>query len=393
MKNRKSETRRLFPIFGCTQGFGWLIVLVGAVLQSDVSPGLAAATNSTMAERKLLYVAVPGIRNYLEYGGHGVLVFDIDHDHRFVKRIPAAGLDESGQPLNVKGVCANASTKRLYVSTTRTLTCFDLLSEKILWEKRYPGGCDRMSITPDGKVIYLPSLEGAHWHAVDAVTGDVIKKILPKSIGAHNTIVGVDGTRAYLAGLRSPLLSVAETKSHEVIREVGPFGNFIRPFTVNGGGTLCFVNLNDLLGFEIGDLTTGKMLHRVEVQGVEKGPTKRHGCPSHGIGLTPDEKELWLTDAHNSRLHLFDATAMPPKQVASITLRDQPGWVTFSLDGKYAYPSTGDVIEVATRKIVAGLKDENGIDVQSEKLLEIDFKDEQPVRAGDQFGLGRLRRP
>jgi DNA-binding beta-propeller fold protein YncE len=119
--------------------------------------------------------------------------------------------------------------------------------------------------------------------------------------------------------------------------------------------------------------------------------------------LTPDEKELWLTDAHNSRLHIFDvrlltsaatnATAMPPKQVASITLRDQPGWVTFSLDGKYAYPSTGDVIEVATRKIVAGLKDDRGIDVQSEKMLEIDFKDDQPVRAGDQFGLGRLRRP
>jgi len=393
MKDRKSATR-LPDRIGChASGLAWSIALVGVVLLSQASSGLAAATNSNQAERKLLYVAVPGIRNYLEYGGHGVLVFDIDHGHRFLKRIPAAGLDESSQPLNVKGVCANASTKRLYVGTTRTLTCFDLLSEKILWEKRYPGGCDRMSITPDGKVIYLPSLEGAHWHVVDGHTGNVIKKILPKSVGAHNTIVGVDGTRAYLAGLRSPLLSVADTKSHEVIREVGPFSNFIRPFTVNGGGTLCFVNLNDLLGFEVGDLTTGKMLHRVEVQGFEKGPTKRHGCPSHGVGLTPDEKELWLTDAHNTRLHLFDATATPPKQVASIALRDQPGWVTFSLDGKYAYPSTGDVIEVATRMIVAGLKDENGIDVQSEKMLEIDFKDDLPVRAGDQFGLGRLRRP
>ena len=239
-------------------------------------------------------------------------------------------------------------------------------------------------------MIYLPSFEGAHWHAVDALSGDVIKKIVPKSAGAHNTIVGLDGRHAYLAGLRSPLLSVADAKRHEVVREVGPFSNVIRPFTVNGSGTLCFVNVNDLLGFEIGDLTSGKMLHRVEVQGFQKGPTKRHGCPSHGVGLTPDEKELWLTDAHNSRLHIFDATAMPPKQVADITLRDQPGWVTFSIDGKYAYPSTGDVIEVATRKIVAGLKDENGIDVQSEKLLEIDFKDGQPVRTGDQFGLGRV---
>ena len=36
---------------------------------------------------------------------------------------------------------------------------------------------------------------------------------------------------------------------------------------------------------------------------------------------------------------------MPPKQVASIELRDQPGWITFSLDGRYAYPSTGEVID------------------------------------------------
>ncbi|HYT61032.1 MAG TPA: hypothetical protein VEL06_12725, partial [Haliangiales bacterium] len=88
-----------------------------------------------------------------------------------------------------------------------------------------------------------------------------------------------------------------------------------------------------------------------------------------------------------------NATATPPLQVASITLRDQPGWVTFSLDGRYGYPSTGDVIEVATRKIVAGLKDETGTDVQSEKMLEVDFAGDQPIRAGDQFGLGRVTRP
>ncbi len=61
------------------------------------------------------------------------------------------------------------------------------------------------------------------------------------------------------------------------------------------------MNVNELLGFEVGDLASGRKLHRVEVKGFKKGPTKRHGCPSHGIGLTPDEKELWLTDAFNSR--------------------------------------------------------------------------------------------
>lgn len=343
-------------------------------------------------EKRLLYVATPGVRDYLEYGGHGVLVFDMDQGHQFMKRIPLAGVDEKGKPLNVKGIAANAATRRLYVTTTRTLTCLDLVTEKVLWEKPYEGGCDRLALGPDGKVIYLPSLEKAHWHVVDALSGDVIKRLEPGS-GAHNTIYGLAGTHAYLAGLKSPVLRVAETHGHTIIREVGPFGNVIRPFTVNGRGTLCFVNVNELLGFEIGDLTTGKMLHRVEVQGFKKGPTKRHGCPSHGIGLTPDEKELWLTDSYNRRVHIFDGTVMPPRQVTSLLMRDEPGWITFSLDGRYAYPSTGDVVDTTTRKIIAGLKDEKGTEVQSEKLLEINFLQGQPVRVGDQFGLGRKLTP
>ena len=176
--------------------------------------------------------------------------------------------------------------------------------------------------------------------------------------------------------------------------EVAAFPFILPPATVyptaQGRQTLCFVNINDLLGFEVGDLRTGRKRFRVEVAGYEKGPTKRHGCPSHGIGLTPDETELWLTDAHNSRLHIFDARVMPPRQVAAIVLKDEPGWITFTIDGQYAYPSTGDVIDVKSRKIVATLKDDAGRPVQSEKLMEIDFQEGQPARVGDQFGIGRV---
>ena len=334
-------------------------------------------------------MAVPGIRNYLEYGGHGVLVFDIDRGHAFVRRIPARGLTAAGKPMNVKGVAACAATRRLYVSTLTALTCFDLLTDKILWEKTYEGGCDRMALSPDGQVMYLPSLEKDHWHVINAVSGDVITRVVPKS-GAHNTVYGLDGKHAYLAGLKSPYLRVTDTATHTISKEVGPFSSAIRPFTVNGRQTFCFVNVNGLLGFEVGDLGAGKMLHRVEVQGFVQGVPKRHGCPSHGVGLTPDEKEVWVCDAANQRLHVFDGTVMPPKQITSILLRDQPGWVTFSLDGKRAYPSTGEVIDVATRKVIAALADETGAAVHSEKMVEIHFEGEVPVRNGDQFGLGRV---
>ena len=363
--------------------------LVAALCSEGLVAAARAATTPNPPNRRLLYVAAPGIRNYLDRGGHGVLVFDMDHGHAFVKRIPAAGLGADGKPLNVKGVAANAATGRLYVSTLQFLTCFDLRTDKILWEKPYEGGCDRMALSPDGQVMYLPSLEKDHWHVIQAPSGDIITKIVPKS-GAHNTVYGLDGKHAYLAGLKSPLLRVTDTTTHTISREVGPFSSAIRPFTVNGRQTLCFVNVNGLLGFEVGDLVTGKMLHRVEVQGFKMGLPKRHGCPSHGVGLTPDEKEAWVCDAANQRMHVFDATVMPPKQIASIEVRDDPGWITFSLDGKLAYPSTGEVIDVATRKIVATLKDETGAAVHSEKVVEIHFAGDAPVRNGDQFGIGRV---
>lgn len=352
---------------------------------------LIVSLSCAAEDRRFLYVATPGIRNYLEYGGHGIIVFDVDHDHKFVRRIPLAGLDENKKPLNVKGFAAHAGTRRLYVTTIRTLTALDLVTEEILWEKSYAGGCDRLALSPDGKVIYMPSLEQGHWHVVDAETGAVIKRIETAS-GAHNTIYALDGTAVYLAGLRSPLLRVADPKTHSVVKEIGPFDNFIRPFTVNASNTRCYVNLNGLLGFEVGDITLAKKLFRVEVEGFKVGTPKRHGCPSHGVGLTPDESEIWVTDAVNRRVHLFDNTVEPPKAITSIELRDEPGWVTFSINGQYAYPSTGDIIDVKTRKIIGGLTDEKGAAVQSEKLLELIFRDGKPHQAGDQFGVGRKGR-
>jgi len=72
-------------------------------------------------------------------------------------------------------------------------------------------------------------------------------------------------------------------------------------------------------------------------------------------------------------------------------LQDMPGWITFSMDGKYAYPSSGEVIDVKTRKIITTLHDEFYNSVASEKMVEVDFNGSKAVRAGDQFGIGRKK--
>jgi DNA-binding beta-propeller fold protein YncE len=349
-----------------------------------------AGADQTSTTKHLLYVASPGIRNYTEYGGVGVLVFDIDDGYRLVKRFPTWTYKPGDTVENVKGFAASAATGKMYVSNVNRMMALDIVSGRKLWERAYEGGCDRMALSPDGKVLYVPQLESAYWHVVNAETGDVIARIETKS-GSHNTIWAPDGSRVYLAGLRSPFLFIADPKTNEVASKVGPFDNVIRPFTVNGSNTLCFVNVNDLLGFEVGDIRTGKKLYRVEVAGYNKGPVKRHGCPSHGIALTADEKELWLVDGPNNAVHVFDATVMPPKQSTTIKVSDFPGWVSFSMDGRFAYVSTGDIIDASTKKIVASLKDENGKPVESEKLLDLEIANNRVTRAGNQFGVGQKR--
>lgn len=350
--------------------------------------GLFAFASPKPSTQHLLYVANPGTRNYTEYGGVGILVFDIDNDYKFVRRIPTWDVPEGKKVENVKGIAASAKTGKVYVSSLDHVIAVDAVSGAKLWDKTYEAGCDRLAISPDGKTLYVPELEGPAWHVVDAATGEVTATINTNS-GSHNTIYSDDGAHVYLAGLKSPLLSIADPKTNQVVSTVGPFENVIRPFTVNGSNTLAFVNVNGLLGFEVGDVRTGKKLYHVAVQGYEKGPVKRHGCPSHGIALTPDEKELWLADCANNAIHVFDSSVMPPKQVTSIKARDCVGWLSFSMDGKTAYSSTGEIIDVRSKKIIAALTDEAGRQVQSEKLLDLDIANGKVVRAGNQFGIGK----
>ena len=105
-----------------------LIILISATFAFQ---GIAQKAKAN----RYLYVAAPGIRDYLGYGGHGILVFDMDHGHRFVKRIKTQGLHPNGKPSNVKGVAVSVPLNSIYVSTLESLQRIDLTTEKVIWER------------------------------------------------------------------------------------------------------------------------------------------------------------------------------------------------------------------------------------------------------------------
>ena len=219
------------------------------------------------AGRRLLYVAEPGIRNYVEYGGVGVLVFDVDASYEFVRRIPTWDVRRARSPRTSRASPRARATGRLYVTTLRRIACFDLAHGSPA-----VGQAARGRLRPPGhlagwQALFVPSFEGPHWNVLDAATGETIGEDRHEFRRAQHDLCA-DGRRVYLAGLQSPLLSIADPASNQVVKTIGPFSNSIRPFTVNAAQTRCYVNVNELLGFEVGDITTGKKLHRVVVQGV-----------------------------------------------------------------------------------------------------------------------------
>lgn len=315
--------------------------------------------------------------------GNGIMVFDIDHGHRFVRRIEIPIFQEGLREFL-------GSLKRhavFYTTTNHRMGCFDLESEKVLWDKTYDRGCDRACITTDGNKIYVPT---GWWYkgddsgllVVDASNGEILKRI-HVGTAAHNSIVTLDGKWALLG--TDTMLTIFDTVTDEIVRQIKDVGESgVFPFTFDSRNKYAYVCLGKHVGFDVVDLQTGAVPHRV-LAGDE--PIAHR---THGAALTPDESELWISDQEGKKLFIYDATKMPPIPKGQVNLSmGGHGWVTFSLDGHYAWTHTPDVFDARTKKQVATLKDDNGKPFGSSKFFEVRIKDGKIVEVGDQFGLGR----
>jgi len=319
-------------------------------------------------------------------------IYDIDNGHQRVKSLRLPGGIE-----RIWGAVAHAKSRRLYISYhgrdeqrrfETGLLAYDLVTEEVIWKKLYEPFVDSPAVTPDGKTIYLSSGEatdrGDFWFVLDAENGAVKDKIYVHQ-GAHNTIVGLSGERVYMGSVRYPYLAIADTATNEVIQNVGPFSAGVRPFTVNGKETLAFVTVNQHLGFEVGDIATGRVLYTVGVPGFPEAKWKNElHVQSHGIALSPDETELWVVDGLNQRIHIFDVTGLPtraPRYKESVATPGKSPWVAFSRDGRFVYEALGNVIEAKTRQFIAKTS-------AAKVRIQIDFLDGLPAEAYVRYGLG-----
>ena len=351
-------------------------------------------------DRRLVYVTLPGGsaggQFSSELNGTGIVVLDVDRNFEFVKRIPTWNVPASVSPEEVAGVAASPATNMIYLATRGRLAAFDLGTEQKVWENTYGGACcERPEVTPDGLTLVVGSDLKDFWFVIDARSGAVKGKIeAPKSNFAHNMALSADGKTVFMAP-NGVTMTVGDVPSMKAIRTI-TFSDHVRPFVINHDATRVYANLNNLLGFEIADVKTGEVIKRIEAPADMWKPQWAdarqrffgHGCPSHGIALTPDESEIWVVDNINYGVLIYDNTGEWPVLKTKFATTASADWITMGLDGQYAFLSSGDVVNVKTKKIVAQMKDEYGKQMHSEKLLEMSFSNGKLVRTVSQFAEG-----
>jgi DNA-binding beta-propeller fold protein YncE len=343
--------------------------------------------------RHLLYVTEPGSLEKPGWAnGVGIIVLDVNDGYHFVKRIPTWEYAGSMSPEQVSGVAASPVTNLIYVAARGRLAAIDLGTDKMVWSITLDGKCcERPQVTPDGKIVVVGSDLQDYWYEIDAATGKLIGKLdAPESPNSHNLNLSADGKTAFMSP-NNKVMTISDIGSRKIIKTIR-FPDNIRVFVLNKDSSKIYANNNNFLGFLIADVASGEVTKRVEITSVNwhakwdvtPRPRVPHGCPSHGIALTPDEKEIWVADGLFNKLHIFSNTD-DPKEIDTIDMSGGPFWMTFGLDAKLAYVSSGDIVDIATHKIVGQMKDEYGRVITSEKLLDMTFDNGHLQRVSNQF--------
>lgn len=336
-------------------------------------------------------------------------VYDLDNNLALLKEVSIP------QVQGVRGVGAVPGTNTLYISygydgnsavtIPGSLLAYDLLTDEVVWTQEYPSGfgVDSFAITPNGTTIYMPmgaSSGSGVWHILSAANGSVEGSINTGGSGAHDTVATQDGAYVFMGPHSSPWWAKAQTSTNTVVLDSATLKGGIGPFTINSNYTLLFSTETGYLGFQVTNGTTGALLYTVPVSSKFSSPPGSN--PSHGISLSPDEKQIYLIDTANAYAHVFDVSGLPstaPTEVADIPLGtsfsgdqspcindcEREGWMLHTRDGQYVIVGdSGAVISTSSQSVVGSMPALYNTRI----YVEIDFENGSAISTTTRQGMG-----
>jgi YVTN family beta-propeller protein len=277
------------------------------------------------------------------------------------------------------GIAVPAAQDIIYVTVEGTrpgqLLWIDPRTDKITRRIKIGPAPNQLAVTPDGKFAYIPASDG-YYEVVDLARAEIIKRIFTGG-RPHNTVCSADGKRMYLAPMGKPKrVTIVNVATHEPAGEI-PFSSVVRPVAVSKDEKRFYAEVDGLVGIEVADVASRKMIHRIPAELSEEN--KKKGSRSHGLGIRPDQKEVWECDVNHHEVHVYDVTGDMPRQIATIPIGSQVYWLTFHPNGKICYVAArgnGEVaaVDTQTKKIVARIP----VGKEPKRLIVVTVPEDRP---------------
>jgi len=261
----------------------------------------------------------------------------------------------------VHGLAIQADGRRLFatIESDNTLRVVNTATNKVIATIKLTGRPNQCAVTPDGHYVAVPIRDKNAVDIVD-VQQEKVVKTLPVS-KPHNAFNAGSNRYMFVSAMGANQINIIDLTTMTYSAKV-TVGGIPRPYVVTPDGTTMYVAVTDLHGFIKVDVASGQM-QRVAMPAENHTPKQRPFEPSntltHGLALSPDGTELWVTSLLDNSLYVYDVKAN--KITGRVQVGDGPNWVTFSPDGKYVCVSntgTNDVsiIDVRARREVKRVK-------------------------------------
>jgi YVTN family beta-propeller protein len=274
------------------------------------------------------------------------------------------------------GIAFSPDASRVYVSNeeTSTLDVFDRKSGKLIKKVALSDHPNNISVTRNGDRIVVAIARGkGGLDIVDAATLTLKKTVSANGGRLHNVYVTPDNKYVVGGSIPAKTFYVFDLDKEQLAWAM-PMDRGVRCMAIetnpDGSTKRVFVQLSAFNGFAAIDVAEQKEAARIKLPDVAQefdAGGYRDNEPSHGIGVAPDNKTLWVTSIPNNAVYeyalpgltLIGKVDLPSETIAghAAPLSAVANWVTFTPDGRELYISNSgmrsvSVVDTAAMKVI-----------------------------------------